>query len=233
MNSKNEDYISQLSSLKDSYIQSSNIQIISLSKRSKKYLEKIYYKIVDNNELMFESRPIPQFYIIKGKSPFYFSLPQAQFFFSSALLENYVKNEDLLASIMAFQIVKSLRNIYSKKIIFPLGFIRTNRLLSLVRVPLNVKNEINQWAYITMKRAGFDSSAYLMWLQIQNKQSLDFSIQYGSMQSISREELVFKNFIAKRQGQDFSLSKEKNSSNDYYNFIKNILRGRLIKNVYR
>ena len=226
---KNNDYIEQLQFLGEEYLKYSGIKKIRLSSRSRSYLNTIYRKIVRNSELILDDFKKPNFYIIKDSRPFYFSLPGQKFFFSSGLIVNFFKNEQLLVATLAHEIVKSQKNIYLKNAIVPIGYISTERIIALTKVPLEIKMEINKWTFYTLGRAGYDSTAYLNWLQTQNKNTIDFTFQLGSGKQISREEFLFKNFIVKQ-----GLLDEKeinrtalNSSSAFYRLVNEIGRNRI------
>ena len=76
-----KDYLDHLSSLGSQYIRSPRVELLYLSKSSEKYLKEKYWKIVGRNESLFSDPPKPKFYMIKDRTPFYFSLPSGQFYF--------------------------------------------------------------------------------------------------------------------------------------------------------
>jgi hypothetical protein len=223
---ENQDYMAQLAFLSGEYINSPGIQTIRISGRSRHYLTSIYHRIVEHSELILEYNLSPKFYIIKNKTPFYFSLPGSQFFLSSSLVKKFLKNEHLLVAALSHEIVKSQRNIYLKKAVVPIGFLSTEKMLSLTRLPLKIKMEVNKWTYYVLGRAGYDSSAYLNWLQTQNKNTLDFMFQLGSSKKISKEEFLFKNFVVK-QGIVEKMNRSRqpsNSSKSFYHFVNEVGR---------
>lgn len=222
---KDEDYIDQLSSLKDSYLNTQGVTSLKLSKRSLNYLEDNYYKLVANNKLLLKKAFKPSFNIIKSDFPFYFSLPKGQFFFSSALILKYFKNEEIFVAVLASEIVKSHRNIYIKSLKVPVGYIDSEDLIKYTRLPVEVKSQINNWTYHVLKRSNHDPYAYLVWIQSLNKNTLDFSIQYGNTQDISREEFLFKSFIASLKLSDAEyLKRKQNSTKSFYTFIREVKR---------
>lgn len=218
---RDKDYIDQLSFLGGEYLATPGIRAVKLSGSSLRYLKRIYSRIVRNSELILDKTSEPKFYFVKQKTPFYFSLPDSQFFFSSGLVKNFLKNEQLLVAVLAHEIVKSQKLIYMKKAVVPLGFINTERMIALTKVPMNIKMEINKWTFYVLKRAGYDSSAYLNWLQTQNKNTLDFTFQLGTSKQISKEEFLFKNFIVKQGIIDDSYNSAgpSNSSREFYRLI--------------
>ncbi len=224
-----KDFIDQLTFLGGEYLNSPGVKVIQLSSQSKRYLRSIYIKIVENSELIFDQELTSKFYIIKNKRAFYFSLPGGQFYFSSGLVLNYLKNEQLLVAALAHEIVKSHKNIYLKKIVVPIGFLSTEKMLALTKVPLQVKMEINKWTFFALKRAGYDSAAYLNWLQTQNKNTLDFTFQLGNSKQITKEEFLFKNFIVNYGAANEKVTGQRpeNSSQSFYQLINEIGRSYL------
>jgi hypothetical protein len=166
----------------------------------------------------------PQFYVLQSKSPFLFSLPRSQFFFSSSLLEKYLKSEELFVAAFAAEILRSQRYIYDKRVTIPTGVSSVEKMIQMNKLKLEIKTQINEWTFFILKRAGYDSSAYLNWIQIQNRNAIDFSFFLGDPIGISKEEHLFKNFMAKQNA--FGIEKkvsEANSSKDFYKFLNNIV----------
>ena len=224
---RTNDYIEQLSFLGGEYLATPGIISVKLSKKSRNYLNSIYARIIRNSELILNKKLRPSFHFIKSKTPFYFSLPEAQFYFSSGLLKNFLKNEQLLVAALAHEIVKSHKNIYQKRAVVPLGFINTERMIAITKVPLKIKMEINKWTFYVLKRAGYDSTAYLNWLQTQNKNTLDFTFQLGTTKQTSKEEFLFKNFIVNQgiineSDERYETIGPSNSSQGFYKLLNEV-----------
>ncbi|MCO4794030.1 MAG: hypothetical protein KC493_09970 [Bacteriovoracaceae bacterium] len=220
-----DDYLDHLVSLGEDYLSSPGVDSVKLSKRSRSYLESIYNRLIRNSELIFDKREKPTFTILKNRQPFYFSLPRSRFFISSGLLLKYLKNEQLLVAAIAHEIIKSQKNLYEKRVLVPVGFLTTEKILSMTRIPLSIKSEVNKWTYYMLRRAGYDSSAYLNWLQTQNKNTLDFTLQYGDTRTLSREEFLYKNFLVTQGLSDKEESFLINSSSYFYKLIREVKRG--------
>lgn len=215
------DYAAHLKYLGKSFLATPGVRKVRLSSLSNNYLSEIYSKLIKNNELLLSGAKAPKFFVIQSKIPFYFSLPDSEFYFSTGLVEKYLKSEQLLVAMLSAETFKSVNLIYEKNVVVPLGYITIERLLSLVKVSLKVKSEINNNSYLILRRAGYDPSAYLVWLQTQNKNMLDFSLQHGTTRRLSREEYLFKNFIASKKDR-FEGIEEKNSSKLFYKFTNEI-----------
>ena len=217
------DYVDHLKSQKNSYLNSNKVNVIGLRKSSKSYLEKVALEIQIQNELFFDQDEKVNFSIIKNEIPFHFSLPGKNIFISSGLINKYIKSEKLLYCLITYELIRSEKNIYKKQTVVPTGFITTEKMLSMMRIKIEDKVEIHKWAFYLLKRIGIDTNNYLSWLQIQNRNSVDFSMQLGDISIISREEALFKAFIVKNTS-----SKSKRfhagSSRSFYKFINNIKR---------
>lgn len=221
---ENKDFKDHYSSLGKIYINSPGIKTIQIDKKVRAYFNSLYSKITSNNELFLKKVIKPKFFIIKDPIPFYFSLPNAQFYFSLGLIKKYFKNEALFVAALTGEIIKSVRSIFTKNIIVPVGYINTDRILSLVRIPVEAISELNKWTFFTMKRSGFDPFASLIWIQTKNRNALDFNLLLGGSGNITREEFLFKNFIVQNRLQDkYSGGSESNSSPEFY-YLMNFLR---------
>ncbi len=226
---ENSDYSAHLKNLAEQYLSTPGVVSVNLGKQESNYFKKVYDKIVSNNEFLLDKTIEPQFYVINVQYPFYFSLPGGKFFFSLGLIDKYFEHEQWLISALTHEIIRSHLNIYTKRRIVPVGHIQTERLLAITRLPLDFKIEINKWTYLAMQRAGYDSSAFLTWLQTQNKNALDFTLQLGNARNISKEEFMFKNFVAKEGiGEWDTRASESNSSKDFYLFINEIKKNKII-----
>lgn len=201
--------------------------LLKLSSDSSKYLNDMHERIVSNNELVFPSFKKPHFYIINDTSPFHFSLPGGHYYLSRGLLRKYLANEDLLAAVMAVEIFRSEKNIYEKKVTVPIGTINTLRILSLVRLPVSIRGEINKWAYLIMRRASYDPGALLNLIQLKNKNALDFSATVGNISTISREEFNYKNFLSRTPAENNTAVLEKNSARGFYSLRSDVARENL------
>jgi hypothetical protein len=220
---KTQDYIDHLAAASGDYLGYEETKIIKLRPDTVEFLENIYDRLVSNNQLLLNLNERPTFYIIQHKSPFLFSLPRSQFFFSTALIERYLKSEELFVAAFAAEVVRSQRFVYEKKIMLPLGFYSTEKMISLAKLKFDTKLQVSEWTYFVLKRAGYDASAYLNWIQIQNRNTLDFAMYLGDSLIISKEEHLFKNFMT-RQGV-LGVEKrfnEANSSKNFYKLLNNV-----------
>ncbi|MBK23885.1 MAG: hypothetical protein CME70_07765 [Halobacteriovorax sp.] len=220
-----QDYIDHLEFLAIDYLKTPTVKELRISKTNKSYMEGIYKRIVLNNELVLKKIITPKFHIIRSELPFYFSLPSGRFFFSDTLIRKYIKSENLFVSLLANEIYRMHKDLYEKKILVPLGFASTKKMLSLYRLPLNVRVESLKWSYFLLKRAGYDPYSVLSWIQMQNKNSLEFSMQLGTTHAQTREEFLFKSFLAQEVGKKQSETEnpEKNSSRGFYQLQRSLL----------
>jgi hypothetical protein len=196
---------------------------LNLSSRSNAYFNSIVEQIQKNNELFFDNSVSASITIINSEIPFHFSLPGKSIFVSSGLINKYIKSEKLLYCLIIYELIRSEKGIYRKQIVIPTGFYSTERMLSTMRLSISDKVEIHKWAFYLLKRIGIDTDNYLSWLQIQNRNSVDFSMQLGDLSVISREESLFKAFIIKNTDKK-SVKYHAGSSRGFYRFIRNIKR---------
>jgi len=221
---KNEEYLNHLAELGDHYLNTPGVKVVRISKSSQKFLENIYQRIIKNNEIYIKNIYSPQFFIIKDQAPFLFSLPGVKVYISTGLINKYLKNESLLIAALGIEIVKSSMKAYENRVVVPVGYIVTNKIISMTKVPLKIKSEINKWTYLILKRANYDASAMLNWIQAQNKNVLDFSYMVPSAKQSSEEEFLFKNFLVKENEGEFEEFKIANSSKGFYKLIKEVRR---------
>lgn len=225
---ESQDYLTQFREVGKIYLSTPGVEEYELSPREEAYFASLYKRILTNNELLLNRSLEPRFHIIKDQAPFIFSLPPRDFFLSSGLLSKYCRSEDILFSSLTHEIIKLHRSLYPRTTIVPIGYIKTDRLLTLVRVPSETKITLNKWSFYAMRRAGLDGYAYLNWLQLQNKNVLDFGMMLGDTRSISHEEFVFKNFIVQEGFVLHNIKKlETNSSPEFYNVINSLEKAKV------
>lgn len=210
-----KDYIEHLESLGSVYLRTPGVRTLRIRKREKRYLDGIVKKIANNNELLLPTANAIKFHIIKEKAPFVFSLPGYQFFISDGLIKKYLKNESILVSALAYEIIKSGRNLYFKNMVVPTGHLTTPEITSLVRINHKDRVELYKWTFIALKRSGYDATAILNWIQTINKNSVDFTWQLGNSRGIANDEFQFKSFLAE-QGLEITSEKLANSSKSFY-----------------
>lgn len=220
----NQDYVDHLASLGESYLSFNKDRQEKISNQSRDYLSEIYHRIIQNNEIFLSKREPAFFYVIRHSTPFIFSLPRSQFFISSGLLKKFLKNEQLFVAALSREIIRSQRNLYERNVVLATGNMSTEEMLNLMKLDLSTKEKINEWSYVILRRSGFDSSALLAWIQLQNKNPLDFALYSGDRSQISREEFAFKNFLVKEKRMNTELGNldEKNSSKSFYKLLSEI-----------
>ena len=215
-----KDYQHHLMSYESIFLGSEGVKELKLSSETEDFLENIAIEIIQNNELFFRESVRPKFHIVKSSVPFHFSLPGRTIFLSTALIDRFIKHEAVLASIVSYELVRSEKSLYNRAIIIPVGYISLERILGLNRLPVDNKVEIHKWAYHSIRRAGFDGEYYLSWLQLMNRNTIDFVPMLGDAGAISREEALFKRFMIKRVNQEDARSlARKVSSKNFYRFI--------------
>lgn len=218
------DYSEHFEEFAKFYLASKKVKNKRLSYRNRLYLEEVATNIIKNNELFFTSSDKTTFYIIDNSAPFHFSLPGRKIFVSSGLIKKYIKSEKILYCLITYELIRSEKKIYHKTLIVPTGTINTVRMLALMRLTTSEKVEIHKWAFYILKRLGIDTDNYLSWIQIQNRNSTDFLLQLGDMNSISREESMFKMFLIKNTKEMAASKKYSSSSKEFYSFINGIAK---------
>jgi hypothetical protein len=216
------DYLDHLKHYERTYLLDKKKEIIRLNHTSTKYIKSLIRNITSNNELFFNQLDDSKVYVIESDIPFHFSLPGRRIFFSSSLLNKYIKNETMLYCLLVYELIRSEKAIYKKTIIIPTGTISTSRILSLLRLETKNKVEIHKWAFYILKRIGIDTDSYLSWLQIKNRNSLDFALQIGDIQSVSREESLFKAFLIEEVKNLKRSTQYTGSSKQFYTFLNQI-----------
>ncbi len=218
------DFLDQIDHFSELFRSSGEFEVINLEGRGFEYLNSVYQNLVMNNEILITSPQRPRFFIVSSKIPFHFSVPRGDYFFSTGLIDKYLRNEDLFVAMFATEVIKSNLGVFQKREMVPVGYIGLEKILQYLRVPLEVKNELNKWAYDVIRRGGYDQAALLNWLQLQNKNSLDFSLQVGDVRQISREEFAFKNFIVTELRDGIIRGGSINASTEFYYFMDIVRR---------
>lgn len=216
------DYRDNLKYIGSQFLKDNSRKIIKLNTFDKTYLTSLAKKILQNNELFFQTDKELSFYIIKSDIPYYFSLPENKIVLSLKLFKKYIITEDQLASIISYELIKSDKLLYMKKIIIPSGPLGLRGMLKLTRLPYSERLEVNKWNFYILKRSGFDPDVVLSWIQVMNRNSYDFSYQVRSVRDISREEVLFKSFLAKYNNRKSLDKNQRNSSNEFYQFINKV-----------
>jgi hypothetical protein len=220
----NDDYVDQLKYFSSNYKESLGKKKIKLSKKNKEYFDRTVKKILSHNELLLPDNGKVEVIVIQEDAPIFFSFPGYKIFMSSGLIKKYVTNESLLVSLIVVEVIKSGKNIYEKKDYVPVGYIETKVALDLVKVKSSIVSNLYKWAYVAMKRSGYDGSSVLNLIQIINRNKIDFSWQVGSYNDVSQIEYHFKKFLV-AQGLGLEIDDYVyKSSNDFYDFKRNVLR---------
>ena len=213
--------IAQLHFLGKELIRSPKQKISKIEGKAEEYLLKNFNQMKKGLPSFFtEKSSVPTFYIIKGEAPLLFSLKGGFFFFSSGVLKKYLNNEELFLAAYAAEIIREHHGIYLNKKIVPVGEIELERLLAMLRLPENERVKIWKWAYFVLKRAEKDGTAVLNWIQLQNKNSLEFIHMLGGKYNLSKEEFLFKNFLSKQKGFSFDQVVKEKDSREFYSFLK-------------
>jgi len=218
---RNVDFVDHLSELNRFYDQNYNNKV-SKNVFMHNYLQRGVDRILINNELFFKNIKKVNINLIRDIRPYYFSLPNSDIYISTGLLKKYINHESELMSVVIFEMIRLEKKVYNKSMIIPTGHITIERILSLNRINFEIKNELHKWSFYLLKRSGYDASIYLSWLQILNRNTIDFQALLGETSSISREESMFKKFLVDIK-EAVSIEEGKTSSSaDFYKFINQL-----------
>ncbi len=216
------DFVDHLNQINLFLKQSEKNKLITYNKKIENYFTTLSSKIISNNELFFKRIKKVQIEVVKDARPFHFSMPGSSIYISLGLIKKYINHESELAAVIAYELVRLENSLYNKMIILPNGYIDVDRLVVLLRSDLKEKNEIHKWAYYLIKRAGFDESLYLSWLQLMNRNTVDFQFFLGDVAVISREESLFKRFLVTLK-EDITLEENKTISPSIFYQVVNQL----------
>lgn len=184
------------------------------------YLKQIVKKVEEKNETFFENDPPVEikFLIFKDNRPFYFALPTGEIILSSRLVEKYIDHEGALFSVIVPELIRVRKAIYPKLQLLPMGFLTLDKMLSIQRLTFEVRMKLHQWTYYLMLRSNFHPNQYLSWIQLQNRNHLDFSFYLADSIVLVKEEAYLKQFIVNNYGKlEFNPLNLK-SSKDFYKF---------------
>ena len=218
------DYVDQLDLLSRLFLSDSGQEEIKLKKESNDYLNKIVKRLSTSSENIFKNKFSIEIHIIKSKNNFIFSLPRGSLFISSNVLLKYLKSEELLVSTIACEMLRIKKNIYHKSEMIPVGYLSLQNLARINKLNQDEKIILNEWVYYILKRAGFDSTNYLNWIQIMAKNYSDFSLMVDNEISLLKEEFEFKTFLAKHGVliTEFKQSEANNTSSQFYKIIAEV-----------
>ena len=178
------DYADHLSYFETLFLNTSSVSELSLNRVDQNYLVNLGRRIIKNNSIFFKQKEKLNIYLIKNDTPYHFSLPGRKVFLSTGLFKKYVQNESLLMCVLTFELIRSEKNVYKKLVTIPTGNLGAKEILPLLRLSATQKSQIHKWAFRLLKKLNIDSDTYLSWLQIQNRNSIDFSMQLGDINVI-------------------------------------------------
>ena len=217
-----EDFSDHWELLGQDFSEGQKSRMITLSGRSKKYLKNLTQKIGSSDSSLFGDFKVKEILVINDQRPFHFSVPNGRIFISLSLLKKYIKYEGLLASVLTVEMIRGHKRIFIKNTMVPSGVVPFKRLRPLLKLHLNLRQEINKWATYVLKKSGFDPFSLLRLLQIKNKNFLDFFDTQDEIKNISTEEMQLKNFLVKNDLFSDINKFLKNSSKGFYHFINEV-----------
>lgn len=185
------------------------------------YLQKILFNIHKKNEVFFEKDPQVEvsFLVFNDQRPFYFSLPSGEIILSKKLIERYIDHEGVLISIITPEFIRIRKAVYPKVKKIPLGFFELEKMLSQQRLSFNQRMKLHQWSYYLLLRSNYNPGQYLSWLQLQNRNHLDFSFYLADSILLAKEEAYLKQFIVQNYGKLDLTPINLKSSREFYSFL--------------
>ena len=219
----NKDFSDHWELLGEDFSKAEKSRKVSLTDTAGRYLSALIGKIKSNNKILFNNFKLKEeVFIVKDMRSFHFSTPRGRIFVSLGLLKKYVEYEGLLASILTIEMIRSGQVIFIKNVMVPTGVVSFERLRPLLRVDLDLKDEINRWAVYTLKKSGFNPLSLLRLLQIKSKNFLNFFEGQEESKDSVIEKTRLKKFLIRRKlfvGEDEIL---RNSSKGFYQFINEV-----------
>lgn len=198
-----------------------------LSPADRRYLRSLVRRLVEGNRSLYGDGPAGvSFHVVKSRVPFAFTLPGGRYFYSTGVFRKYIRSEGLLAAVVALQTFRTFHGVYVRRTVVPTGHVGLGEMLALVRIPLEYRDQVNKWGHATLGRAGFDPTPVLDWIQVRNRNVLDFALMDGEPGVVSREEFAFKNFLVssdrERGGSPPPPVPRRNSSRAFYGLVRRL-----------
>jgi len=215
------DYAKHLEAITLKFVEQNKRNIRRISSTTDEYIKYLIERISQNNEIVLSKRERVDLYIVKDRRPFYFSMPDGNIFISSQMFIKYFKSEDIFISAFTSELAKSTLWIYQKQVLIPREDYRIENMIKFAKLPFAEKVKLNNLSYEIMKRSGYDPAAQLLWLQTQNRNTVDFSFMYEVPSEMAREEYYLKNYIVNK-GDESTITYERNSSKLFYKLKQKI-----------
>ena len=155
----------QLQKLGELFLEKNAKIMMPLSKRSIVFLETLSKRILNNNTLLLPSLNEIKVSIIQDQKPLHFSFPGGKIVLSTGLLVRYIKEEGTLAAILAFEAIKTSKDLYLDQLSYPVGVISLEKAVKFNQSTLEERLEVNKWAYLILKRSRYNPSALLNYIQ--------------------------------------------------------------------
>jgi len=219
-------YIEQLNYFAESLILNSGLKIFTIKSKDNPFLTQLLNRVLANNEILMAKTKELNFVFVEDNLSYIFSLPDNYIFISTGVVLKHLKSEAMFASAIMPELIRLNWKLYEKNIQFPSGFFSLEKANIVTRLPQKEREKLNEWSFVALKRAKYDPSVYLNWIQVQNRNNNDFLKSSGDLKNISKEEQQLKNFIT-NQGAIKVVSQvsESNSSKEFYKLI-NIIESR-------
>lgn len=211
-----DDYEKHLIQIARSFIENNKHKIKTTDSTIDPYLKNLVDKIYLNNENIFVKKINIKLSIIKTKEIIYFSLPGGYLFMSSELISKYLKSENIFNAIFVTEFIKSNLDLYKKNIIVPRKDYSISEMIKFTKLNIEDRIVLNNLTYEVLKRTGLDAGAKLLWIQLQNRNSVDFARNTEFNSELLREEFLMKNYMIATG--EYNTERQQNSSKEFYRF---------------
>jgi hypothetical protein len=219
-----KDFEKNLVKITDVFIKENRNKIKIIKIEKNKYLRSALKRITSNNETLLEAVKEGRFIVVKDKRSYHFSLPGQTYVFSSAIINKFMKSEDIFLAALVSGLLRTEYGIYNKQSRMTFAGVQIEDLIKLTHISIKNRMKVNTIAYEVIERTGIDPEVLLLWVQMKNRNTAEFSMMYENETMISREEYLLKNFLVTKGRKD-QVRYEKNSSSEYYRFKDIVLAG--------
>jgi len=219
-----ESYLDHYNNLLNDFITTSSGYIKKARPEIQGYLNGIWKRLLGRMD--YKSVTALEVYYYDDQQPFYLLSPDGRLILSIGLIEKYVRNQPLLSVILLEAILRIKHNYFYKIIFIPTGIITVEQMLSVLKLDLKSKTNINEWIYYYLKKNNGDVVSILDWVQVKNRNSLDFSLLNNNGYSPLEEEKVLKNIFLKGRNLELFHEEVSLSPKVFYRFRREAIEGR-------
>lgn len=200
------------------FIKSNSTQISEISRRNKQYLKSVVDNIISKNELFFTQIQSIRFIIVRDKRPFVSSIPSNHIIISDSFIGNYLYNENYLYIALTYELVRLEKGVFQSQMKIPTETVSLSDLIKFSRISTSLSFEVHKWSKYLLSRIGVQSDSYLSWLQVINRNQVDFRFHLHKV-NIYKIEKEFKKIIISNLDGEYGFSRYKKSSKSFYDLV--------------